>query len=338
MIDIDVLKKVRTIVVHADCSDGLASAVILRDALPDARVVFAAHGSESYLQLPAEENMLFCDIIPPRARASEFMSKGTVVLDHHKTARSIVELFGERGIFADEATDKGTSGAVLAYREVWEPLFDPETRSWLDRALMSASGKEGLVEEFARLVGIADTWQVSDARWPEARATAEALAFYGPDRFCSENRWEAHDPWLSSDELDRGREVYKMIQQEARLIARTCPIVQRAAVFNEASVGSLKLTSDVAEELRSMKREGIDMVAGFAFVIDPNSTMHLTFSLRSISDSCDVSAIARANGGGGHTRAAGFGVPVHGDGGADPIAALERALSKSQRAQEDGYA
>ena len=47
------------------------------------------------------------------------------------------------------------------------------------------------------------------------------------------------------------------------------------------------------------------------------------FSLRSVRDGVDVSAIAKANGGGGHTRAAGFSVGCH-----DPLMAWARALGR----------
>lgn len=36
MINVDLLKSVKTIVTHEGCADGIASALILKDALPDA--------------------------------------------------------------------------------------------------------------------------------------------------------------------------------------------------------------------------------------------------------------------------------------------------------------
>ncbi len=120
MIDVEKLSAVRRVIVHANCADGMASAMILHDALPDAEVVFLQHGTAEFLSLPATTGMLFCDISPPADRVAEFVGVGAIVLDHHKTVRDVVEAFGDCGVFADETKEPGVSGALLAYREVWD--------------------------------------------------------------------------------------------------------------------------------------------------------------------------------------------------------------------------
>jgi nanoRNase/pAp phosphatase (c-di-AMP/oligoRNAs hydrolase) len=47
------------------------------------------------------------------------------------------------------------------------------------------------------------------------------------------------------------------------------------------------------------------------------------YSLRSTAEGADVGAIASAHGGGGHTHAAGFSIPLPSD-GTDPLAPLVR--------------
>lgn len=59
------LQKITTIVVHDHCPDGLASAIILHHALPQAKIKFVTYGTKEYQELPAIEGMLFCDISPP---------------------------------------------------------------------------------------------------------------------------------------------------------------------------------------------------------------------------------------------------------------------------------
>ena len=120
---IEKLKALKVIVSHENCADGLASAMILKDVLPKAKVVFLQYGTPDHVNLVAEEGMIFCDFSPPPARAQEFVDVGAIVLDHHKTAKAVVALFGDLGVFADEKDDPGVSGAVLAYREVWLPLL-----------------------------------------------------------------------------------------------------------------------------------------------------------------------------------------------------------------------
>ena len=114
---------ISTICVHGPtCPDGRASAIILHDAFPAAKVVFLTHDTQEYLELPAEPDQVWCDIVPPHARASEFVAAGAWVLDHHKGAKDIVAMFGERGVFADEKERPGVSGAMLAWEFVMRML------------------------------------------------------------------------------------------------------------------------------------------------------------------------------------------------------------------------
>jgi nanoRNase/pAp phosphatase (c-di-AMP/oligoRNAs hydrolase) len=53
--------------------------------------------------------------------------------------------------------------------------------------------------------------------------------------------------------------------------------------------------------------------------------MLLVFALRSRKDGVDVAAIAKRNGGGGHTSAAGFSQPVTAD-APNPVEAFRAAL------------
>lgn len=179
MIPIEKLRSVRVVVCHAyperPCPDGVASALLLRSAFNelfdeesiDVEVVFVAHGDQLEA-LEARPGMLFCDIAPPAARAKEFVEVGAIVLDHHATARPVVELF-EHHAFGDEEKEPGVSGAVLAFREVYEPIFRG----------MNGGRVRGLEPGRARVVYPAYTFM-----WPCARgccrfAPAAAGTFYG---------------------------------------------------------------------------------------------------------------------------------------------------------------
>jgi hypothetical protein len=75
------------------------------------------------------------------------------VLDHHASARPVVEAFGDRGIFADEVSQPGVSGATLAFEHVWRKIVThPDT--W-----------PATIEDFAQLVGVRDTWQTQHPQW-----------------------------------------------------------------------------------------------------------------------------------------------------------------------------
>lgn len=273
---VEAILRLEKIVVHANCPDGIASAIILHHALPRLPVEFVVHGTPEHNQEPCRA--LFCDFSPPAERAQAWVDADAIVLDHHATARPVVELFGNAGVFADEMTDPGVSGALLAY------LFAER----LGRATHP-------MLEFAELVGVRDTWRRSHPDWEEACHLSSALTFFGADF------------WLKSGLPDRGHIEAGRVVYEKRLkkAAETAAVLQpqsfqgvRFGLFNDSAE---KLTSDVGEAARANGRE-LDFVAGY-FVTNDET---LVVSMRSVADGFDVGAIAKANGGGGHTKAAGF--------------------------------
>jgi hypothetical protein len=311
MISKDVLSAVRMIVTHDHCSDGLASALILRDVLPAARIVFVQHDTPGLLALPAEQGMIFCDMSPTASRADEFVAAGAVVLDHHRTARAVVEAFGPRGVFADENAEPGVSGATLAYREVWRQLAEGSP----------ASARAHAISELATLAGIRDTWRRASPRWDEACAQHEALTFW------------PRDTWLATP----AGAFASMLAIGPTLLAKKAERVKQAldVAFRHTHEGvrlvllsGVELTSDAAEAVD----HDADLVAGFAYRAEPDGSLKLTFSLRSHTD-LDCAAFAKREGGGGHTRAAGFTVRVDPFAGQPPHATLVQRLDAYLRAR-----
>lgn len=303
------LAAVRTIVTHADCADGVASALILRDALPGRPIVFLHYGSPAARDLPADPGMLFCDFSPPAERVREFVDAGAIVLDHHRTARAVVEAFGDDGVFGDESAEPGVCGAVLAFRHVWTPE-------------RSAHAPVRRIEVFAELAGIRDTWQRAHPQWENACAQSAALSFV-PFDLLDRTLGEYTREW--DDELGRlGRIVLrKKMADVSRSVDSSLRFTTRAGVRCAVFEG-ISLTSDAAE----MLGEQVDLVIGFGFTAEAghpkmivSTRSHTTF---------DCAAFAKAHGGGGHTRAAGFGVPI-GEDARDPFSML-RGLVDEPRA------
>ena len=306
-IPIGKLHAVRTIVTHGYpdggvCPDGLASALLCRDALPDAKVVFAVYNTSEYESLPVEEHMLFVDMTPPAARADEFRRAGTIVLDHHKDKEALVASFGELGVFADETREPGVSGAVLAYEHVWRPLVlgHPARQS-----VSSSASQEALLvataHDFAMLAGIRDTWQTRSPRWQEACEQAAVLLFFSPDD------WLSH-PWLSdearlSERMKLGSTIIERHRKESEALVKdayrfTTPDGTRVMVLASTKI------SDAAEA----SKDAADVVVGFSFTASSPQGPMMRLSFRSKTK--DVSAFARLLGGGGHTGAAGAAVPL----------------------------
>lgn len=276
------------IIVHANCPDGLASAMILSDIFYDAQITFVAHNTPEHRSEP--RRAIWCDMAPPAETARGWVDADAVVLDHHATARDVVQLFGNRGVFADEHKHPGVSGAVLAWL-LWE-RFAPDPARYYGGQSVSEN-----VRDFATLAGIRDTWQTKDNAFEVSCHQAAALMLFGESLVAG----TGHPPWLYDDEMRAGAALYADTQARARKVAETAPIVECAGllllVFNDG--GAMRLTSDAAEQARAIGRR-CDAVCGFYYTNEGD----LVISLRAVSD-VDVGAIAKLNGGGGHRAAAG---------------------------------
>ena len=287
MIPIDTLRAVRRCIVHANCSDGRASAILVHQAIPGVEVVEIAHNSPEHLTLPAEPGLLFCDFTPHRSRVQEFVDAGAIVLDHHRGAEDIVRSFGPLGVFADEKRDPGVSGAVLALREVLGPIKGP-------RPPFVGDARWRHAETLARLVGIRDTWQRLSPEWARACELAAVLCALPLDSCLRRG-----PRGILEATRDIGPDLVVMRQALVRDAAKNA-VRTRIGGRRVAILSREDLISDVAE----MLRDEVDLVIGFAYV-QSSDRASLKWSLRSRGD-VDVAAIAERHGGGGHSAAAGF--------------------------------
>lgn len=320
MIPLETLKAIKTIVVHDKCPDGIASALILKDVLPQAKVIFCQYSTPEHEALAAEPGMIFADFSPHRSRVQEFIDAGAIVLDHHKTQKETVALFGERGIFGDEVADPGVSGAVLAYREVWQRLLyethqgdyrpDPDFVEW--------------VGEFARIAGIRDTWQKQSPDWQYACIQSSALFFAPQDELLKEGlhglwaNWEDRYEWAGRTSfVSHRKRVARAVREGFQYVT---PNGSKMLVFQ-----GTKLSSDAAEDPGA---DGFDIICGFDVVYEGGQVKYL-YSCRS-RNGYDVSALAKRHGGGGHKAAAGFNVATP---GTDPYARFIIAVEMHEAEQ-----
>ena len=291
---IETFSNVTTLVTHARCPDGTASALIVQDALPQKiDVKFVQYNTPGHTQLEAKPGLLFVDFSPPRERLQEFISAGALVLDHHKSQRDIIEAFGpDQSIYGDEVVEPGVSGAVLAYRHIWKPLKP-----------INGSSYPHWVSNFAQLIGIRDTWQKDSPDWDQACAYASALMFFpsaedalalGLPNLCV--GWESRYGWAGVVSYDKHVARAKYVAEHA--YRWTSPNGTRLALFQGTSV-----SSDAIGYLPD-----VDLVAGFDVICEEGIVKYL-YSLRSRRD-FDCSSFAKKHGGGGHIRAAGFSI-VH---------------------------
>jgi len=351
MIPIEVLKQVTVIYTHGHCPDGLASAMILKDAFRmlgmNPRIEFLVHGTpEHQAATDTFEQALFCDVAPRAGRGSWLhRERWPIVLDHHVGAKDIVESFGSLGVYADAEKEPGVSGAVLAFREVWLSTFAEMIGV---NEMAADSPTHDRVRDFALCVGARDTWQTGDARFQRGQWISKMLMSKPAGWWLAES--PRHVPYLTEPEVEMGRALFEAHEEAVRLAveqcvgyALTCPAQPgllvgrniRLFVFQEQACG-FRLTSDVAEALRQ-KPPPFEppnfqaVVAGFSYVVDkPGDQPRLLYSLRGLGG-FDVQKFATANGGGGHKAAAGFSVDPQCNDVKNPYEAIRYRLEEFLR-------
>jgi len=366
MIPIETLKQVTHVYCHGHCLDGLASAMILKDAFRmlgmSPRIEFLVHGTDEHQaagrevtcsttgEAPAWSRPLFCDIAPHDSYGSQqgCRDNGAIVLDHHVGAKDIVESFGSLGVYADAEKEPGVSGAVLAFREVWEPVW-----LWIYGGGVPVPNRQfqclAEVEDFAICIGARDTWQTKDPRFMRGQWISKMLMskpasyWLGP---IDPRPNGAVPAALDEREIQMGRALFEAHEEAVRQAVEQCvmtvvasqvpppPLTGRITpyvlyVFQEQASG-FRLCSDVAEALRE-KQKIAGVVAGFSYVVDkPGGQPRLLYSLRGLGG-FDVQKFATANGGGGHKAAAGFSVDPQRNDVKNPYEAIRYRLEEFLR-------
>ena len=292
MIPKEALGEVKIIITHDNCPDGLASALILGDAYPAAEIRFVNYNKLA--DLKSEPGMLFCDICPAAETAQGFVEAGTIVLDHHATARETVGLFGDRGVFGEDSEE---CGATLALRLC---------QSFGQRHGVSYY-KYKQITEFCRLSRIRDCWDRESPDWVAACRQAHLLMFppremlLKPRSVITNIAWLGQNQWLGDFLLGKQRKAVKDALRDSWRFEVPGPGKNWKCIL----VPTVQ-TSDVAEELH----EAVDLVIGFRYFYDQSkegsrgSVQQLQLSLRSHTD-FDCADFCRVYGGGGHPRAAG---------------------------------
>lgn len=255
------------IIYHSDCWDGFCAAWVLRNKYPDAEFHAAHYGTE-----PPDvtgKRVIVVDFCYPRATMLKLIAESDGVLtllDHHKTAQADCD-----GIESDKCGvtfDMTKSGARLA----WEWLYGRHYPSpWIvnyteDRDLWK--------------------WALPDSKEVNAALRSFPLDFDVWDHF---GHWKE----FVSDGRAILRRESQIIEQHIRHAVRkeiggvSVPVVNATVLFSE-----------IAAELA----KGEPFGACYFDRFDGKRQ----WSLRSDAHGMDVSAVAKAYGGGGHRNAAGY--------------------------------
>lgn len=285
MIDKSRLLSVNRVFFHSPCPDGTAAAMIVADTYAGLEWPVKFHpvqyDTKFHEGLRPEPGQLFVDITPPISRWREWIGCEPIVLDHHETAKEVVEGLG--GVYA---TNEAHSGAKLAFEHVALPLC----------------GGNDEWRKFAEVAMVRDTWKKDHPLWRDACAQKEALMFFGSKKLIEQVQSGSfrHDQFLSfaSTLLDAS-------EAASKTHARGAHKEEVEMGGEKYSLATFNCTNGNASDIANMLiNEGSDLVLGYFFTIE-DGEHKVIISARS-NDRLSARAMAVTRGGGGHERAAGF--------------------------------
>jgi len=286
MIPIKKLETIKTVYSHAACPDGTVAALICSETLNrlgiEHEVRTIQYQSKEHRELVPKPGQLFADITPPIERHKEWAEHSPIILDHHGTAKHVVEALG--GIYGE---DEKVCGSLLCYTYIYEPHV----------------GSNDEWEYYAHLSMVRDTWKTKHDDWEKACAFARGLAWYGTRDLLD---------LMNNGKLDLsavlafGVKENKRVLRRTELLAKNGYILEFSLKNKKYRVLFVNATEKIASEIGEYARGEMDVdLAVTWFTTCQDGSPYTICSLRS-NERVSAVKIAELNNGGGHERAAGF--------------------------------
>lgn len=276
---------------HGHCPDGFVAALIAKRRYPEAEVIFLDHGADHTENLKKAEkrDVLMLDFSLRTREENDALAASTrsfQILDHHKTAEAVLK-DAPYAIF-----DMKRSGAGLA----WDYLFGK------DRKWETTRDCEWVYERlwYVNYVEDRDLW---NWKLPNSR---EICAYLGTLPFVF-SEWDNLDHLHTSTILNLGQGALAHIQHYVREAVKQAKVSVVPSTSNfpiqdwGRSIAVLNVPYLNCSEVGNELANSYDISLTW-FERGDGITQ---FSLRSVGD-YDISAFAKAFGGGGHRNAAGF--------------------------------
>ncbi len=276
------------ILYHANCNDGLASALAVwmefREALPGGEKVnyIPVNYGDPIPQGVDWEWVIIVDFTYPREQLIQLAQTASqiTVIDHHRGSEDIFSnpfpsVNGDISLCDIEVIfDTGKCGAMLT----WERFCKDDPPPVLFEYIQDR-----------------DLWRY---RFPETKPVHYALKVM-PD-FRNWLSFIRHPKLIDSMLVPQGKPVVAFIQEEVSKVVKTAKL---APFFNYKHIPTANcpptLASDVGNEL------AINSPFSVTYWDDVSAGVR-TYNLRSDKQGMDVSIVAKELGGGGHKHAAGF--------------------------------
>lgn len=287
---------------HGNCADGFTAAWVVRKALGAADVDFHAGVYQDPPPDVTDRKVIIVDFSYKKPVLQKMAKKAQsiLILDHHKSAAEDLDdlplpprdtdpsrmlALPDSGIFA--RFDMGKSGAQLA----WDH-FNVYTRP------------PALVD----YVGDRDLWRFQMA------ASREVNAYVFAHDYTFEN-WDKLADLIATNARAAAERGGAIEQKHHKDVAELVRVTQRRMQIGGHSVPVANLPYTLTSDAGNIMAAGEPFAACYWDTPDGR-----VFSLRSTAEGLDVSAIAKAYGG-GHERASGFRMPIGWEGDESPARA-----------------
>lgn len=277
------------VIYHANCPDGFCAAWVARQHLPADTVFIAAQYGDDPPEVGPDDWVYVLDFTYPAAElvALREACGKLVVLDHHKTGAECIRGLVREGDQVSETSarrftvydadllvvfDLDKSGAMLAWRYFTVQKQPPA---------------------IVKYVQDRDLWH-----WHLANSRA-INAYLGtlPHEF---------DAWdMAAQDLVEFNENFRMMGSGILLYQRKL-VASLASKARRIRIGEHDVPAVNSSVLQSELGHALCPGEPFAVIYFQKQDGDWVFSLRSDADGLDVSEVAKAHGGGGHARAAGF--------------------------------
>jgi len=263
------------VIYHGNCADGFSAAWCFWHKYGDS----VEFHPGVYSDAPPDVTgrcVYLVDFSYKRAVVLDMLEKATHVclIDHHKTA--LEDLAGIESEKFSTFTDLERSGATLA----WDFLFPGEPRPLL----------LGHIED-------RDLWRfkLPNTREIQANIFSYEYSFELWDKLMSAGQVELLQMTVAGAAIER---------KHHKDIAELLKVCQRRMVIGGHDVPAASMPYTMGSDAGHAMAQGEKFSACYW-----DTAEHRIFGLRSSPEGLDVSEIAKAYGGGGHARAAGFRVP-----------------------------
>ena len=275
-----------SIIYHSPCSDGLASAWIIKYYISlEAELIqcYAGKAPKYDVTYFANKNVIFVDIYPPNDYLIELskVAKYICILDHHETNyTNYFSIEKELGQNVEVHFDNTRSGCMIT----WDHFCQGKERPW-----------------FINYIGDRDLWT-----WKLENSVEINNALYTDDHITFEGL-----PKLLTKNIDEFIERGKYLtEHKNKLIDANIKNYTVASSYDGYYIyvytGRVDISSDVGNKLMTIPIDKINKLPDFTVYwrYDAVSKKYW-LSLRSNDNSTDVSKICQKYGGGGHRNASG---------------------------------